>query len=123
LARCGGGRRPRGRRPPDVICHSRARLDSLSRAQPPKGAEEIQAGFEESVRGVGEYLNGMTEQKAQGKWRPMVGGKEILTKPRIVGPRSMFNPWYRHRGQLSVSLRMLDVPVIYSRSADENSFA
>ena len=75
------------------------------------------------MRDVEEYLNGMTEQTAQGKWRLMLGEKEILNKPRIVGPRSMFNHWYRHRGQLSVYLRMLDVPVIYSRSADENSFA
>jgi uncharacterized damage-inducible protein DinB len=34
------------------------------------------------------------------------------------------NHWYHHRGQLSVYLRMLEVPVpaIYGRSADENPF-
>ncbi|HZE71155.1 MAG TPA: DinB family protein [Pyrinomonadaceae bacterium] len=37
----------------------------------------------------------------------------------------MLNHWYHHRGQLSVYLRLLDVPVpvIYGRSADENPFA
>jgi hypothetical protein len=36
----------------------------------------------------------------------------------------MLNHWYHHRGQLSVYLRLLDVPVpaIYGRSADENPF-
>jgi uncharacterized damage-inducible protein DinB len=37
----------------------------------------------------------------------------------------MLNHWYHHRGQLSVYLRELDVPVpsIYGPSADENPFA
>ena len=37
----------------------------------------------------------------------------------------MLNHWYHHRGQLSVYLRLLDVPVpsIYGPSADENPFA
>ena len=36
----------------------------------------------------------------------------------------MLNHWYHHRGQLSVYLRQLDVPVpsIYGPSADENPF-
>ena len=34
----------------------------------------------------------------------------------------MFNHWYHHRGQLSVYLRLLNVPVpsIYGPSADES---
>jgi uncharacterized damage-inducible protein DinB len=46
--------------------------------------------------------------------------------PRAVMLRSLLlNHWYHHRGQLSVYLRLLDVPipVIYGRSADENPFA
>jgi len=37
----------------------------------------------------------------------------------------MLNHWYHHRGQLSVYLRQLGVPVpsIYGPSADENPFA
>jgi uncharacterized damage-inducible protein DinB len=37
----------------------------------------------------------------------------------------MLNHWYHHRGQSSVYLRLLDVPVpvIYGRSADEDPFA
>ena len=36
----------------------------------------------------------------------------------------MLNHWYHHRGQLSVYLRQLSVPVpsIYGPSADENPF-
>ena len=39
------------------------------------------------------------------------GGKEIFTIPRIGLLRTiMLNHWYHHRGQLSVYLRLLDVP-------------
>ena len=46
--------------------------------------------------------------------------------PRAALLRSiMLNHWYHHRGQLSVYLRLLDVPLpsIYGPSADENPFA
>ena len=92
----------------------------------PKNAEEIHAAFEQSVREGEECLRGMTEQKAQGTWRLMLRDREILSKPRIGVLRSiMLNHWYHHRGQLSVYLRLLDVPVpvIYGRSADESPFA
>lgn len=91
----------------------------------PKNMQEIHAAFEQSVRDAEACLSGMTEQKAQGKWRLMFKDKEIFTKPRISVVRSiMLNHWYHHRGQLSVYLRLLDVPVpvIYGRSADENPF-
>ena len=55
----------------------------------------------------------------------MLRDKEVFCKPRIGVMRSiMLNHWYHHRGQLSVYLRLLDVPVpiIYGRSADESPF-
>jgi uncharacterized damage-inducible protein DinB len=54
-----------------------------------------------------------------------MGTKEVLAIPRAVLLRSiMLNHWYHHRGQLSVYLRLLDVPLpsIYGPSADENPF-
>jgi uncharacterized damage-inducible protein DinB len=92
----------------------------------PNSMQAIHAAFEQSVRDAEACLAGMTEQKAQGKWRLMFKDKEISTQPRISVVRSiMLNHWYHHRGQLSVYLRLLDVPVpvIYGRSADENPFA
>ncbi|MGC1911146.1 MAG: DinB family protein, partial [Candidatus Acidiferrales bacterium] len=59
-------------------------------------------------------------------WRMKMGTKEVLSMPRAVLLRSvMLNHWYHHRGQLSVYLRLLDVPLpsIYGPSADENPFA
>jgi uncharacterized damage-inducible protein DinB len=92
----------------------------------PKTLEEIQAALEESIRDAEECIGGMTEQRAMGTWRLLVNGKQAASQPRVGVLRSiMLNHWYHHRGQLSVYLRLLDVPVpvIYGRSADENPFA
>ncbi len=92
----------------------------------PGSVKEIHAALDQSVRSAEECLSGMSEQAAQGNWRLTFGGKEVFTKPRVGVLRSiMLNHWYHHRGQLSVYLRLLEVPVpvIYGRSADENPFA
>lgn len=92
----------------------------------PADIHEIHAAIDESIRTATDYLKGMTEQFAQKSWRLTSKGREVFTKPRIAVVRSvMLNHWYHHRGQLSVYLRLLDVPVpvIYGRSADENPFA
>ncbi len=91
----------------------------------PKNMDEVQAAFEESVREAEKWLTDMTEQQAQAPWRLMFGNKEIFAQPRRSVLRSiMLNHWYHHRGQMSVYLRLLDVPVpvIYGRSADEGPF-
>jgi len=92
----------------------------------PNNVEEIHATFQQSLQVAEDYLNGMSEQAAFGSWRLTIKGKEIFSKPRIAVLRSlMLSHWYHHRGQLSVYLRMLEVPVpvIYGRSADEDPFA
>jgi len=59
-------------------------------------------------------------------WRMMNGDREVMALPRAALVRAvMLNHWYHHRGQLTVYLRELGVPVpaIYGPSADENPFA
>ncbi len=93
----------------------------------PDGVKEIHDALDQSVRSAEDCLGGMSEQMAMGKWWRLTSkGKEIFGVPRVGVLRSiMLNHWYHHRGQLSVYLRLLDVPVpmIYGRSADENPFA
>lgn len=91
----------------------------------PKTMDEVHTAFDDSVREVEKRLAEMTEQRAQEPWRLMLKDKELFTQPRRGVLRSiMLNHWYHHRGQLSVYLRLLDVPVpvIYGRSADESPF-
>lgn len=92
----------------------------------PSDLKEIHAALDQSVRAAEECMNGMSETAALGTWRLTLRGKELFSKSRIGLLRSvMLNHWYHHRGQLSVYLRLLDVPVpvIYGRSADENPFS
>jgi uncharacterized damage-inducible protein DinB len=109
-----------------------AQLDEFDASQAnfepatPSDLNQIHSTLEQSLRSAEECLCGMTEPRASGTWRLMIRGKEAFSGPRVGVLRSvMLNHWYHHRGQLSVYLRLLQVPVpaIYGRSADENPFA
>ena len=92
----------------------------------PRDAAEIWAAFDQSVKAAEDMIGEMSDESAVANWRLTLHGKELFAKPRLAILRSlMMNHWYHHRGQLSVYLRLLDVPVpvIYGRSADENPFA
>jgi uncharacterized damage-inducible protein DinB len=102
---------------------------NFSNANPavPGNVDEILAIFEKNRRTAEDFLSAMDERTATGTWRVKApNGKEVFSAPRVAAVRSiMMNHCYHHRGQLSVYLRLLDVPVpvIYGRSADENPFA
>ncbi len=92
----------------------------------PASVEEIQKTFEQSVRDAETNLLGISDEAARSLWRLTMGSKELFSQPRVNVLRSiLLNHWYHHRGQLSVYLRMLNVPVpsIYGPSRDENPFA
>ena len=92
----------------------------------PNSSAEILTALDASLNTVKEYLDCVSEPAAVGNWRLTFQGKEVFAIPRVGLLRTiMLNHWYHHRGQLSVYLRLLEVPVpvIYGRSADENPFA
>lgn len=92
---------------------------------PPKDLKEVHDTFEQSCKDAERYLQGLSNEDAMAGWTLVVGGKAAFTLPRIAVLRTiMLNHWYHHRGQLSVYLRLLDVPlpIIYGRSADESPF-
>ena len=68
----------------------------------------------------------MDDARLMAEWTLTKNGKVLMSVPRIGFLRSiLMNHTYHHRGQLSVYLRMLNVPVpsIYGPSGDENPFA
>ena len=92
----------------------------------PKSAAELIPALEKSVRTAKDILSGFDDQKMMATWRFKSNGKELMALPRVALVRSiMLNHWYHHRGQLTVYLRLLGIPVpsIYGPSADENPFA
>ena len=91
----------------------------------PASAQEVLSTLDESIAKAKKTLSGVSDQVLLSPWRMMRGDQEIFSQPKIALLRSiMLNHWYHHRGQLSVYLRELDVPIpsIYGPSADENPF-
>jgi uncharacterized damage-inducible protein DinB len=92
----------------------------------PKSTSELIPALDQSIAKAKQVLGGMDDATLMATWRLMLHERELLALPRIAMLRSvMLNHWYHHRGQLTVYLRELDVPIpsIYGPSADENPFA
>ena len=92
----------------------------------PKSTEEILAAHDHSVNATKETLGKLGDEGLKGMWSAKAGDTTLMTMPKAALVRAIvLNHWIHHRGQLSVYLRLLDVPVpsIYGPSADENPFA
>jgi uncharacterized damage-inducible protein DinB len=88
--------------------------------------QELLAAHDTSITEAKAALGGWDDAKMMETWSMTGGGKTIMAMPRVGLLRAiMLNHWYHHRGQLSVYLRLLDVPVpsVYGPTADENPFA
>ncbi len=78
--------------------------------------------FDVNVRDVRQALGSVTDADFKAPWTLRVGDHTIFSLPRSAALRSfIFSHLIHHRGQLSVYLRLRDVPVppIYGPSADE----
>jgi uncharacterized damage-inducible protein DinB len=87
--------------------------------------ENILAAFDASVKLAKGAMAQLDDAKAMGEWGLSNRGHAVFSMPRIAVVRSiLLNHSYHHRGQLTVYLRLLDVPVpaIYGPSADDNPF-
>jgi len=75
-----------------------------------------------SVATLREAAGGVTDERLREPWTLSQGDRVIFTSPRAAALRGfVFSHSIHHRGQLSVYLRLLGVPVpsIYGPSADE----
>ena len=93
----------------------------------PKTVAEILAAHDESVQKTKDALTSIGDEGMMKDWKMTTKeGATIMGMPKASLIRAIvLNHLYHHRGQLSVYLRLLDVPVpsIYGPSADENPFA
>lgn len=83
---------------------------------------EILALFDESVTACRKVLAEVTDGELMLTWTLKNDGKPVFSAPRASVLRSfVMNHMIHHRGQLSVYLRLNDVPLpsIYGPSADE----
>jgi uncharacterized damage-inducible protein DinB len=87
--------------------------------------EEALSAFDASARAFRAALVGRTDAELMAPWTLKQKGAPIFTMPKAAVLRSfVMNHLIHHRGQLSVYLRLLDVPLpsIYGPSADEKPF-
>jgi uncharacterized damage-inducible protein DinB len=78
--------------------------------------------FDKNVAQARAALAAASDQDFHVGWSLKRGDEVIFTLPRVVVVRQHISHLVHHRGQMSVYLRLLDVPVpsIYGPSADEN---
>ena len=100
---------------------------SMEESPEPKTTAEILAAHDEGVKKTKDALTAIGDAGMMKDWKLTTKeGATIMGMPKVALVRAIvMNHTYHHRGQLSVYLRLIDVPVpsIYGPSADENPFA
>ena len=92
------------------------------RAKPVESVQEALETFDKNVADARAAISGASDEHLLKPWTLLAAGKTIFTQPRIGVLRGfIMNHSIHHRAQLSVYLRLNDVPVpaLYGPSADE----
>ncbi|MCB2229760.1 DinB family protein [bacterium] len=94
--------------------------------QTPKAnlAAELVSMFDQNVKEAREALVACSDDQFMKPWSLLAGGEAMFTMPRVAVMRGfIMNHLIHHRAQLTVYLRMNDIPVpaIYGPSADEQN--
>lgn len=83
---------------------------------------DIVAAFRQNLANIQQMLGAMDDEAMKEPFSLLRNGQPMQTFPKAAMLRSIFlNHTYHHRGQLSVYLRLLDIPLpaTYGSSADE----
>lgn len=83
--------------------------------------ETLLALFDKNVREAKEAITASRDEDYGVPWSLKVHGQVVMTLPRGTVVRQNISHLVHHRGQLTVYLRLLDVPIpsIYGPTADE----
>jgi uncharacterized damage-inducible protein DinB len=90
-----------------------------------ESTQDILDLFDKNVAETRAALAAASDEELMKSWTLRKGDHKIFTLPKVAVVRTMvFNHVIHHRGQLSVYLRLNDIPVpsIYGPSADEQIF-
>ncbi|HYD53012.1 MAG TPA: DinB family protein [Gemmatimonadaceae bacterium] len=83
--------------------------------------EKLLAAFDGHVRDARAAIAGASDEDLAADWSLKMGDRVLFTLPRAAVVRQNISHLVHHRGQLTVYLRLLDVPIpsIYGPTADE----
>jgi hypothetical protein len=93
-----------------------------TRVPPVQSAAAALETFDGNVAKSRKAIAGASDAHWQSPWSLRRGGEVVFAMPRIAAMRGMvMNHIIHHRGQLTVYLRLLDIPLpsLYGPSADE----
>ena len=96
--------------------------DKEARLESPPSREVMLKEFDERVSKARASLARATDAEMMAPWALKNNGQEIFSMPRVTAVRSfVMNHLIHHRGQLSVYLRLQNVPLpsMYGPTADE----
>ncbi|HWQ53052.1 MAG TPA: DinB family protein [Bryobacteraceae bacterium] len=92
------------------------------RTQPVESTAQALETFDKNVAAARRAIESVDDRQMLQPWSLLAGEQTIFTMPRMAVLRSVvMNHLIHHRGQLTVYLRLNDVPVpaLYGPSADE----
>lgn len=80
--------------------------------------------FDKNFQSAVEALRQATDDKLEDEFKLMNKGQVLISSSKNESVSSSINHWVHHRGQLTVYMRLNEIPVpsIYGPSADERSF-
>jgi uncharacterized damage-inducible protein DinB len=83
--------------------------------------EKLLGGFDAGVQAARAALASVTGDELNAPWSLRNGDTVLMTAPRGEVARQTLRHLVHHRGQLTVYLRLLDIPVpsVYGPTADE----
>lgn len=96
--------------------------DKEARLDPPVSRDVLLKEFDQKVSNARARLAQTSDAEMMAPWALKSSGHEIFSMPRVAVIRSfVLNHMIHHRGQLSVYLRLKDVPLpsMYGPTADE----
>jgi uncharacterized damage-inducible protein DinB len=105
-----------------AIATDERNLAGIAPLPPIESTEQLLAFFDANYEKAVAAFDGLSDDMMGRKWELKAGDRVFISTTKEDAMRYMyFNHTYHHRGQLSVYLRLLDVPVpgMYGPTADE----
>jgi uncharacterized damage-inducible protein DinB len=90
----------------------------------PKNGEEFAAHLDENVAWAKKFLEKVTDQELEQTFNLKNNGQVLMSMSKKDMISSSIRHWVHHRGQLTVYMRLCNIPVpsIYGPTADEGGF-
>lgn len=90
----------------------------------PKTTEELVKHFDDNVEAARKALSEASDEALEAPFSLKANGQVLYTSSKIADIPATLNHWVHHRGQLTVYMRLNDIPVpsVYGPSADDKSF-